>query len=193
MVGLADPRQTAEGLEPPKPKRAPPDQKEHRLQGWCDRMIDRVLLPPVYVTGVDMAGEETQNSRARAQGRGIKFGTPDHHISQGAPLVVAWIELKIGDAKPTDRQWARICAIRRTGAYADYTSSVMGVLEHMRRAGFRLVANADQIAAVVTAEWQADERKRALSKAPRSRSRGKPRASRPSSKAIAVGARFQRP
>ena len=106
----------------PEPKRR--DWKESRLQGWVDRLVDRVVLPPVFVTCIDLAGKESDLARVWAQGRGTKFGLPDHFIAQGDPLVVAWIELKIGNAEPTERQWSRIRAISLTGMFSHYTNSI---------------------------------------------------------------------
>ena len=138
----------------PKPKHRL-DQPEHRLQGWVDRFLDRVVLPPCFITAVDQAGEETMNQRARAQGRGLKFGIPDHWVYQADPLVVVAIELKAGHGIVSSRQEDRIRALRKAGVHADAAWSIRDVLEIVRRAGIRLHGNADNIAHEITERWLA--------------------------------------
>lgn len=157
--------------DPPAPRKRP-DQREHRFQAFVDRYIDRVVLPPMFTTGVDQAGENTQNQRARAAGRGIKFGIPDVYILQDGKS--CWIELKIDRNNTTTRQLAVMAALRAAGAGALTAWSIYDVWGILRAAGFRLHGNAENICIELTARWQAaDEaaktKKPAAYRAPRVR------------------------
>lgn len=165
------------------------DQREHRFQGWVDRFLDRVILPPCFITAIDLAGQETMNQRARMQGRGTKFGLPDHYVLQDGRSV--WIELKAGSNIPTERQKGVMASIRGAGGAADWTATLDGVLAIVRRAGLRIHGNADNICREITERWQADERARASGDKPVRAS--KPRQAKPTARALKVAARFHRP
>lgn len=157
--------------EAPAPRKRP-DQREHRLQAFADRLIDRVVLPPMFTTAVDPAGQETQNQRARAAARGLKFGICDTYVAQDGRS--CWIEYKVGKNQPTDRQWAVMRAIRAAGIMAGVSWTLWDLLSLLRAADFRLHGNADNICAEMTARWQAaDEaaktKKPAAYRAPRVR------------------------
>ena len=79
------------------------NQREHRLQAMVDRLIDRIVMQPMFVTGIDHASQTTENARARARGRGIKPGVADVFVCQGEPPKVLWMELKRG-TQPTEAQ-----------------------------------------------------------------------------------------
>lgn len=138
--------------DPPAPRKRP-DQREHRLQAFADRLIDRVVLPPMFTTAVDQAGEETQNQRARAMGRGVKYGVPDIYTAQDGKS--CWIELKVGTNKPTPRQWGVIEALNAAGVFTRHATSLREVLSILQHAGFRLHGNAENICTELTARWHA--------------------------------------
>ena len=81
--------------------------REHRLQAFADRFIDRVVLPPMFTSGIDHASQSTDNARARARGRGIKFGLADCFVVQASVIgsKVLFIEYKRG-SKPSGNQEA---------------------------------------------------------------------------------------
>src|ERR1700744_6071329 len=92
---MTAPDRMAAGESAPRKRR---DNPEHRFQAWVDRLIDRVVLPPMFVTGIDHASQTTDNARARMAGRGIKFGLPDVFVAQmdGQHRRSCWLELKRG-------------------------------------------------------------------------------------------------
>lgn len=132
-------------------------QPEHRLQSWADRFIDRVVLAPSFITGIDHAGKTTDNARARMAARGVKFGISDHYILQGEPTVSAWCEFKHGSGKATDRQEGVMQAIGACGVHTFVARSIYDVLRGLRVAGFRLHQNADNLAAEFQARLEAAE------------------------------------
>lgn len=158
------------GLRAPK-TRAKLNQREHRFQSWTDRLLDRIILPPCFITAIDQAGKDTDNARARMQGRGAKFGIPDHWVFQGNPIVAGAFELKVGRNDTTDRQEARMKALRDAGVHADAAWSLWDVLAIARKAGFRLHGNAENICIEMTARWEADEHRRQTAAPKKSSSR----------------------
>jgi hypothetical protein len=167
----------APGGSSPPPKRRN-DQREHRFQGWADRYIDRVVLPPAFVTAIDHASMTTQNARSRAQGRGVKFGFPDHLVIQNDPLVIGLPEFKRG-GKLDARQVDIHAALRRAGAFVATCETIMQVYQFLVDAGFRLHGNALNMAVETDARAEGSDRKAARPKKP-----GKPRAAKPSSSYI---------
>lgn len=175
-------------LEDPAPRRASPNQREHRFQGWTDRLLDRIILPPCFITAVDQAGQDTDSARARMMGRGAKFGLPDHWAFQAAPNVACAWELKVGHNIPTPRQEVRMAALRAAGVFAGAAWDLHDVLAIAREAGFRLHGNAENICVELTARWKADERKR--ESGPAVKRSSKPRAPRATKGALRVGRAF---
>ena len=166
---------------------SPRNNKEWRLQSFVDRFIDRVVLPPMWVTGIDHASNVTDNARARARGRGIKSGVPDVYVAQGHPARTAWIELKRG-TKPSDAQLAVFHALDACEVPCFVATDIKGVLVALHAAGFRLHGNAVNITAEIEAKLEAADRA-AAEEAPRKFS-GKPRAARPTRGQVAAGHRF---
>jgi hypothetical protein len=109
----------------------------------------------MFTTAHDPAQQATQNQRARMAARGQKFGTPDCYVLQGDPTVSAWIEYKVGTNKPTERQLGRMSEIERCGLVAAPAWDIADVLAILRRAGFRLHGNADNIAVEIQARLDA--------------------------------------
>lgn len=145
------------------------NQHEHRLQAFVDRFLDRVVMPPFFTSGVDAASKTSDNARARAAARGIKFGLPDVYLLQGDPTLSMWIELKVGANSASDRQRAVGEQIMRCGVRVSVCRTIEEVHMAIHSAGFRLHGNAWNIAAEMTARWQiAEAAAAAKSAAPKS-------------------------
>lgn len=148
-------------------RRRPRRNPEHVLQAWVDRFIDKVVLPDTFTSGIDHAGQATDNQRARMAGRGVKFGLPDVFVAQrlnGARC--CWIELKRGSAL-TVRQEGVHLALARAGQSVAVCRSIFDVLLALRAFGFVLHGNADNIAAEYEARVKAKEGEAARSSKPR--------------------------
>jgi hypothetical protein len=151
-------------------------QREHIFQAVVDRFLDRVVLPPMWTTGINHENELTDNARARARGRGVKGGVFDIYICQARGMSL-WLECKWGSNKPSDAQqtvWRQLTAC---GISAGYCWSINDVLNGLRFAGFSLHSNAENLAveyqaraeaAVATAELRA-ARPRSVGSKPRER------------------------
>lgn len=157
---------------------------EARLQAWADRFIDRVVLPPMFTTAIDVGREWVSVQHAMShKARGTVFGLPDALVAQGDGQelsTVAWIEYKRG-TRLTARQVAAHTALQRVGFHVYTASSISDVLDALRLAGFRLHGNAASIAVEMEERLLASDRV-AEAKKPRA---SKPRAARPSAATIA--------
>lgn len=122
---------------------------EHTFQAWTDRFLDRVVLPPMFTSGIDVASRDmTSIGRiTKLQGRGVKFGLPDVFLSQidGRLRHACWVELKRG-TKVTARQDGVHNAMRLAGQYVYVCSSMTDILRALRDCGFALHPNADALA-----------------------------------------------
>ena len=155
---------------------------EHRLQAWTDRLLDRVVLPPMWTTAIDHAHQTTDNARARARGRGVKSGIPDVYVCQGEPTRSAWIELKRGRNSTSGAQDDVHAALAACGLPVSTAYDLAEVLSALRAAGFRLHPNADNICAELTARLDASDREARA--APKSYVAKKPRAPKPTAAAV---------
>ena len=142
-------------------------QREHILQAWVDRFIDRVVLPPMFTSGIDVAARDmaTVQRRGALSGRGVKFGLPDLFVCQ-APGAILWLELKRG-SRVTSSQSGVHNAMRSAGQDVLVAHTVGDVLRWLLHCGFRLHANAHNLAI------EYEERVKASESAPRT---PKPRA-----------------
>ena len=150
-------------IQPRKRRRSP----EHAFQAWVDRLIDRIVLPPMFVTGIDHASQMTDNARARMAGRGIRFGLPDVFVCQSAcdtdeifmtpPTSSLWIELKRG-SKLSGAQEAVHKAMRAAGQNVCVCDSMAGVVAGLRNYGFDIHANADELAREYEMRVKANEK-----------------------------------
>jgi hypothetical protein len=128
------------------------NQREHRLQSWAHKFIERVVLPPMFSCAIDAPFRRGAGGSAgfasRLEARGIVFGLPDHLIAQGDGQDierVIWIEFKRGTGL-TARQAGVHVQLRRTG-FEVYTCDTIGdVLDALRLSGMRLHGNAQEIA-----------------------------------------------
>ena len=160
---------------------------EHVLQIACKQWLSEALPPEVVWTAVDHGsyfGGGTQSGVrmwARLKSRGVKTGIPDFHFWwRGIYLAV---ELKAAGGKPSEDETAWIIKLQNNGFLAFIAWSVSDLERHLREAGFPVRTSAKGI----------DERLAYRETPKPARKSGKSRQPRPSSKAIAVGARFQRP
>jgi len=154
----------------PKRRRTP----EHTFQSWADRLIDRIVLPPMFVTGIDHASQTTDNARARMAGRGIKFGLPDMFVAQrdGHLLHSVWLELKRGTSLSAAQVGVHV-AMRAAGLHVWTCRTMADVVASLRDAGVALHPNADNLAV------EYEERAKAREAAPRTPRAYKPRPVRP--------------
>ncbi len=153
------------------------DAPEWRLQHFAHMLLERIVLEPCWITGVEDARVMMKGSREalmrmeqRRRARGIRPHHLDHVVYQ-APLYTQ-IELKYGKGKPTEGQEATMRLLSERGIPTACCWTIMQIYEHMRSAGFRLHGNAENIAREIEARWRAaDEAKRGAAPA-KKRSRG---------------------
>jgi len=148
-------------------------QREAAFQAVVDRFIDRVVIPPMFVTGISHENQHTDNARARARGRGVKPGIPDIYVAQHGARS-AWLELKWGANKASEAQLATHAALRRCGIAADVCYSIYDVLQVLRKECFDLHGNTANLAT----EYQARAEAAVRTAETRVPSRAKPRAPR---------------
>lgn len=146
---------------------------EWEIQAWLYRFAERILLPPFEVRCVDHAGAVMANmsTRMMALGRGLKPGFPDMMIWQGEPLLMLPVEIKHeGSERPGQTAFAE--AMLRCGSpVARECRKAAELVDALRRAGFRLHANADNLAAEYQARIDAGLRELAATRsAPKKRS-----------------------
>lgn len=132
-----------EGGAPARRRSSP----EHTFQAWVDRLIDRIVLPPMFVTGIDHASQSTDNARARMAGRGIRFGIPDVFVAQRDGIMprCAWLELKRG-SKLSGAQEAVHRSLHAAGQDVTTCSTMAEVVLALRAFRFHLHPNADELA-----------------------------------------------
>jgi hypothetical protein len=166
---------------------------EWSFQAWLHRFLNRAVLQPCEIRGIDKAGAARNvNSWSMAVGRGVKDGTPDHEVVQGNPLVVVKIECKHGDGGSTAAQEGTATAYERCGVTVIRDCRTMQqALRGLRLAGTRLHANADNLAVEYQARADAALRELELRKGePRKKGSSKPRAARPTRGQVSAGHRF---
>lgn len=152
------------------------DNREWRFQAFVDRLLDRIVLPPMFTSGVDHAGQRSMVSRVRMAGRGIK-ALPDVYVAQFPGCtngLSAWLELKRG-SRVSPAQEGVHTAMKRAGVHVSVCSTMAEVVASLRDAGFALHGNADNLAA------EYEER---ASVAPAKKA-SKPRAAKPPASRIA--------
>jgi hypothetical protein len=143
-------------------------QREHKFQSWVDRLIDRIVLPPMFVTGIDHAGQTSDNARARMAARGIKFGLCDMFVAQHQPNQVfpnsrsAWLELK-RDAPLSPAQIAVHKQMRAAGQFVAVCRTMQQVVAALQDAGINLTS--PTVCTHLAAEYEA--RSKAAENAPR--------------------------
>lgn len=169
------------------PKKGGGPKGEHVLQIACKQWLSEALPPAVMWTAVDkalpMSGADRHRAMmimARLKARGVKNGVLDFHFWwHGIYLAV---ELKVGKNTPTDDEDDWITGLRREGFRAEVAWSAAQLEHWLRDAGFPVRTSSKGI----------DERL-PLREPPKRSRPSKPRQERPSSRAVAIGNRSQRP
>lgn len=147
---------------------------EHCRQAWLHHFLERVVLPPCEIRGIDQANAAKAfvGSRMSAIGRGCKSGTADHWVFQGNPTVVVPIEIK-HNTKPTDAQIGTANALSRCGLYViRECRTTHEALLGLVNAGVRLHANAMNLAVEYQARMDAGLRE--LAAGPKKASKPRP-------------------
>ena len=174
---------------PVKKPRAKSRKLEHGFSHWVDHFFDRVILEPGWWTAIDHSGESIGRDpqkqmrwREAQKAMGIKPSHLDWYavqfdaVAPHRPTAIVWIELKVGSNDATDGQGVTIRLLQERGQVADVAYTIPACLALLRRAGFRLHANADNIAAEVQARVeaarQAPSKKRRASRAAKPRYTG---------------------
>ena len=113
----------------------------HGIKRFAENAIDMPRTDYLFI-GFDMAGQKTQNQRAREATRGIIPGTPDTclHIAGLPPL---WVELKVHPNKASDVQNQTMARLARAGCRVGIAYSVVEYCHLMREWGVLLKPNAD--------------------------------------------------
>jgi hypothetical protein len=137
-------------------------QREQAFQLQAVLFMDRVILPPFWLTAICHENELTDNARARARARGVQPGVPDLYICQH-PARTLWLELKWGANKPSDAQEHVAHQLAECLVPCGIAWTVHGVLAALHHAGIRLHGNAANLAdeyqeRVVSAVLKAEQR-----------------------------------
>lgn len=160
------------------------DQPEWRLSHYVNSLLEKIILEPCWLTAVDTGTQmvhKTQEARfaaeARRKARGIRPAHLDWYVYQFP--IFSQFELKYGHTKPDPNQETTIELLTKrdipTGTYC----TVLQVYEHVKRAGFKLHGNAENIAHEIELRWRAaDEAKRGAATVKKPR-KSKPRATKP--------------
>lgn len=113
----------------------------HGIKRFAENAIDMPRTDYVFI-GFDMAGQKTQNQRAREASRGIIPGTPDTclHVPGFPPL---WVELKVHPNKASDAQNQTMARLACAGCRVGVAYSVTEYCQLLRDWGVPLMANAD--------------------------------------------------
>lgn len=147
-------------------------------QSHLHRFLERVVLPPCEIRGIDQANAAKAHigSRMAAIGRGCASGTADHWVFQGNPLVVVPIEVK-HQTKATPAQTGTANAMERCGIQTiRECRTTHEALAGLVRSGVRLHANAANLA--VEYQERMDAGLRELALAPKQKRPARPRAAK---------------
>jgi len=165
------------------------DQPEWRLSHYVNSLLEKIITEPAWFTAVDTGTQmvhKTQEARfaaeARRKARGIKPAHLDWYVYQFP--IFSQFELKYGHTNPEPNQETTIDLLTKrdipTGTYC----TVLQVYEHMKRAGFKLHGNAENIAHEIELRWRAaDEAKRGGAAVKKARA-SKPRAAKPTQRQV---------
>lgn len=164
------------------------------VQSWSHKLLERIVLAPCEIRGIDKSGahQASMNTRMMMLGRGCKDGTGDHLVVQGAPIRVLFAEFKFGSGSASPAQDGTAESYERCGIPTVRECRTMAQLvQGLRAAGFRLHGNTDNLAAEYQERANASLRELQLRKGePRKKKSGKSRPftdSRPSRRALRVG------
>ena len=169
-----------------------PDHPEHRLSHYVDTLLDRIVLEPCWFSAVDTGTvmvNSTPTARMRWEQRRRAMGIKPHHLDwyvYQAPLF-GQIELKFGSNKPSAGQQDTMAALARQNIAHGCAWSVLDVYRWLRDSGYRLHANAENIAHEIEARWRAAQDGAERKKPARRTSRA--RTAKPSRAALAAAAR----
>jgi hypothetical protein len=163
------------------------DDKEHRLQTWAHKLMEKIIREPRFIHAIDHASIRTDNARSRAASAGVQFGFPDYQIFQTHPteLIVLHIEFKAAPNSVGERQRAVHAGLERLGMKTLICYSMDDVLRGLERAGVWLHGNAANLAIEYQHRFEASNVK---AKARGPRKAGEPRQPKPT----AAGLRFGR-
>jgi hypothetical protein len=126
-------------------------QREQAFQLQVVLFLDRVILPPYWVTAICHENELSDNARARARARGVQPGVPDLYVCQspggraGGPRTL-WLELKWGSNKPSDAQEHVARRLIECCVPCGTAWRMTDVLVALHHAGIRLHENAANLA-----------------------------------------------
>lgn len=167
---------------------------EWSFQANMHHLLDKIVLFPREIRGIDKSGKHqaNPNTREMMKGRGVKSGTADHLIVQGHPIRILWVECK-SDTDTSAAQDGTADSYERCGVMTVRECRTMAQLvQGLRNAGFRLHGNADNLAVEYQARADAALRELTLRKGePRKKKASKSRPftdSRPSRRALRVAA-----
>lgn len=170
------------------------DTPEHRLQHWVIEMLDRIILTdvPHHWTGIDHSVKMTnQSDQAKMNFENHRkfMGIKPHHLDTyvyQAPIF-AQIELKFAASEDAARkalttgQMDTMVVLERQKCPHGFAWSIRSYYDVLRRIGFRLHGNAENIVAEIEARHAAAHVGAHIKRAapPKTRTH-KPRAAKPS-------------
>lgn len=166
------------------------DHPEHRKQHWCLELVDRALLVdgPTWFTAVETGeiivkqGTKEEKDRARfaRENKRRYQGIKPHHLDTYIYQQPLYAQIEMKDAETEDAamkalsvgQRDTITALERNRVPWAVAWSPRSYLAAMRRIGFRLHANADNILVEIEARLAAAQDKADVKKtAPKKRAR----------------------
>lgn len=167
---------------------------EERFQVLVVRRLEEVVPSRVVWTaiehGVTFSGDEVQRARqwGRLRNKGVRESVLDLNFwwaDETGTGRFATIDLKVGRNTPTSGQVKFANAIRAAGFYAGFAWSAEELQRHLREAGVPLTGTLHGIDAMLATPPPV--------KATKQKAPGKPRAPRPSSRALAIATQAQLP
>jgi hypothetical protein len=157
-------------------------QPEHNLQVQVVKFVRDCVDAPHVFLGFDRSRKQSAMQHVREKSRGLRAGTADTLLLVKG-MVPIWVELKVGDGKPTETQYQFAQDVTSVGCHWHWVSSVDSYRKVLQLCCVPLRPNAVVVAAHLDA-LLAGTAARKAAKPPRSYR--KPRAPAPSRAALAA-------
>jgi hypothetical protein len=131
---------------------APRKHPEKTFDAWVDRLIDRIVIPPMFqsLIGHEHTDMASIGRRMALIGRGLAAGLPDRFVAQYPIANVGrfsvWLEAKRG-TRLSERQRITHSQMLRAGQNVITVNNMAEVVAALRSCGFVLHPNADALAA----------------------------------------------
>lgn len=165
-------------------------QPEHALQVKLSQWTRENVPQPYFFTAIDRSRKQSAMQHVREKARGLVAGTPDCVLILPR-LPAMWVELKAPGGRPSEAQALVGAAIQTAGHKWGWCNSVVGYAEMLKRWGVPLspiaILNAVHKDAILTSA--SIRREESKTGAPSKKRAFRPRAPKPSARALAAAQR----